>query len=149
MASARPLLAATKAALVATVLSSDFAILSLSPGGAIASPRMMAWIAMAALPNSSGVNSEALKISTVFGHFAVMRLPQASPVMGGLSLLSLVTATSSALAAASLLELAINFSILSKSSVLRGMAPASLSSLAGISARIVGAAAKSNRAIRA
>src|SRR5438045_4329106 len=102
MASARPLLAATQAALAATALSSDFAILSLSPGGAIASPRMMAWIAIATLPNSSGVNSEALKISTVFGHFAAMRLPYASLVMGGFALLSLFTPVSYALSAASL-----------------------------------------------
>src|SRR4051812_6769780 len=141
-ASARALLAATKAALAATVLSADFAMLSGSPAGAIASPMMMDWIASAALPNSSGVNPDAANTSTVFGHFAVIRLAHASPVVGGLPLSSLVRATSSAFAAASLLALARNFSIFPSSSVVRGMAPASLSSSSGMAARAVGRNAK-------
>src|SRR5437762_1492984 len=149
MASARARLAATKVAFAAAALSSDFAILSLSPGGAIASANVMASIAKAALPNSSGVKPEAWKISTVFGHFALMTLPQASPVRFGLSLIPLIPATSSALAAASLLILLRNFSILSRSSVFRGIAPATLSSFSGASARVVGAAVKPNRAITA
>src|SRR5688572_911782 len=110
---------------------------------------MMVWIAKQALANSSGVKSDASKSSTAFGHFALMSLPQASPVVGGLSLFSLVTAASSALAAASLLRLVRKFSILSRSSVLRGIAPAILSSLSGMPAQLVGAAAKPNSAIKA
>jgi hypothetical protein len=94
--------------------------------------------------------TEACKISTVFGHFALMRLPQASPDVGGLvSLFSFITATISALAAASLFTPAKNFSILSKSSGVRGMAPAFLSSLSGMAAGAAGVAAKANRTIPA
>src|SRR5438874_9229635 len=129
VASMRSLFTAKKAALAWIVLSADLAMSSLIP---------TAMIAKIALPNSSGVKPDALKISTAFGHLAAMTLPQVSGVIDG----SLPAALSSAFAAASVLTLLMNLSILSRSSVVSGMAPAALIWSGGVSARRAGVAAK-------
>src|SRR2546423_9258307 len=132
-ASARSLFAATKAALAATALSWDLASSSL-----IAT----AMIAKIPFEKSSGVIPDDLKISTALGHLAVMMPPQVSGVIDG----SLPIAASSAFAASFVLTLLMNLSILSRSSVVRGMAPAALIWSGGVSARRSGAAAKPSTA---
>src|SRR2546421_10821632 len=124
-ASTRFLFAAAKAALAATVLSVD---LARSPPIASAIPTAI--IAVMAFMNSSGVMPADLKCSVAFGHFEEMAAPDASAVWLG----SLGIAFSSAFAAASVVSALTTLSILSSSSVVRGMAPAVLSSLAGMSA---------------
>src|SRR5438105_6850788 len=124
-----------KSALALTALSSDFASSSL-----IAT----AMIAKIAFPNSSAVIPTVLKISVVFGHFALTVAPQLSGPIDG----SLLAAVSSVLATASLSTALINFSILSKSSLVSGMAPAALVWSGGTSARIAGAIVKAKIAQR-
>ena len=77
----------------------------------------------------------------VLGHLAEMTLPQFSGVID----VSLLTAASSAFAALSLLTLLINVSILSRSAVVSGMAPAALIWSGGVSAPRSGAAARPSR----
>src|SRR5204862_1327672 len=120
-------------ALAFTVLSSDLANSS--------GIKAIAMIAKIALEKSSAVRLFALKRATVFGHFEVITLAQLSGLMEG----SLPTSVSSALAAVSVVIALTNLSILSRRSVVRGMAPAALSWSGGTSARRAGA--KVNAAI--
>src|SRR2546430_1485634 len=132
-ASTRFLFAAAKAALAATVLSVD---LARSPPITSAIPTAI--IAVMAFMNSSGVMPADLKCSVAFGHFEEMAAPHPSAVWVG----SLGIAFSSAFAAASMVSALTTLSILSSSSVVRGMAPAALIWSGGISARRAGTAVK-------